>query len=1284
MRRTLFLASILCCLPIAAQAARKVTIGYQGLVEVQSTAPEDAAGFFKFAIIDAAGSTLWSNDGTSLEGSEPESAVEIPVVEGVFNLLLGDDGLTNMTAIPLEIFNTDGELALRVWFNDGKHGFEQLSPDQRLAVVPFAARAEMSAAAAGNVAVNGDTTVPELLLQPVTNAADLGETTTGRFFYDGTTNQFKGCTNAGCEPLLLGLANGDITAVTASSGLTGGGTSGAVSLAVDPSLVVMKTGDQTIAGGVAASGFTTTGQVSAGAVTATTLQGNSGLLLRETTAASPAERITLRAPTDLAADYILTLPVDDGLPGQLLGTDGGGGLSWIDQTTGDVTGVAAGNGLTGGGTVGDLTLNVGGGTGISVGADTIAIDTAVVPQLGAANIFTVTGTAITLKPGSAPVANAKLLDLQLTGVGGSIFSVDYEGDLLATSLELATPLGDASVSDNITIGAGGSVADAALSASVSKLGGTIEGSEITNGTIAAVDIGADAVSLEELAADVAGAGLTGGGGAALAIGAGTGIDVNSDDVSIDQSTTFTWSGLHSWTRTVTDTGSVQDVNLTLGDDSGDDTVSAVTIDVSSAATGDSDTVYGLNIGDLTGADGTVAERALRIGANWDVAIDLNGTMITPTELARLDGTSANLVDQDDTPAAGDLSGSFTAGFQIGADAVGAPEIAANSVGSSELAISGVTAGTYALATITVDEDGRITSASAGSESGDITAVGDAASGAAFVDDASNGSELVYEGASVDGFETRLTFTGDPGSDAIVTIPNVTGTIVTTGDAGTVTTALLANDAVTSVKLAAGVAGSGLTGGGGSALAVNLTGSGSSGNTTANAGLEVGAGGLALLRGCGDGEMLKWNLAASTWGCAGDLSGGTPAWNTIANPTGNLALALGANTSTLTFNAATGGNDLFTLTDTTGNTGTGSLLRAATTTGSAAKPLQIVARGNAIIDTSAAGGITIGNATAAQAVTVDAGTGTLNLGTSSNAKTINLGTAGANTITIGSAGATGVAITDDNWSVSAAGAASLTGLALGSGTITGAGLTDCDDANQKLGWDAATSQFTCITNFPDTASFTDSTTEVATFTAAMDLWDGTYPNITPLSTASTVLVSIVIRGTSDDAADQNPVFTVRRAVGVNPTCTSTQVGSEFVGSFLTTAAQDWGATATFLDSPGTISEVRYTVCTGTTGLDDGNTDDIRVTLVVLGADLAENYYTADASITAGDVVSLDAALPAGVAKGNLPYDPLTIGVVSTAPGHVLDDAIGRDLGKPVPVALAGRVPVRVTTNGARDP
>lgn len=43
-----------------------------------------------------------------------------------------------------------------------------------------------------------------------------------------------------------------------------------------------------------------------------------------------------------------------------------------DNNTGDMTGVTAGNGLTGGGTSGTVTVNVGAGNGISVTTDAVS------------------------------------------------------------------------------------------------------------------------------------------------------------------------------------------------------------------------------------------------------------------------------------------------------------------------------------------------------------------------------------------------------------------------------------------------------------------------------------------------------------------------------------------------------------------------------------------------------------------------------------------------------------------------------------------------------------------------------------------------------------------------------------------------------------------------------------------------------------------------------------------------------------------------------------------------
>lgn len=73
--------------------------------------------------------------------------------------------------------------------------------------------------------------------------------------------------------------------------------------------------------------------------------------------------------------------------------------------------------------------------------------------------------------------------------------------------------------------------------------------------------------------------------------------------------------------------------------------------------------------------------------------------------------------------------------------------------------------------------------------------------------------------------------------------------------------------------------------------------------------------------------------------ASNGSGGSSTWNGITNPTGNQALAMAANTTTWTYNATTGSAvNLFNITDTASNTGTGYLLNINTAASSQAAPV----------------------------------------------------------------------------------------------------------------------------------------------------------------------------------------------------------------------------------------------------------------------------------------------------------------------------------------------------------
>src|ERR1700730_12633461 len=83
--------------------------------------------------------TYWSNDGTSTNASEPTNPVSINVNNGLYSVLLGDTSLTNMTAVPNTIaYYSNADVRLRVWFNDGSHGGQLLSPDQVISSVVYA------------------------------------------------------------------------------------------------------------------------------------------------------------------------------------------------------------------------------------------------------------------------------------------------------------------------------------------------------------------------------------------------------------------------------------------------------------------------------------------------------------------------------------------------------------------------------------------------------------------------------------------------------------------------------------------------------------------------------------------------------------------------------------------------------------------------------------------------------------------------------------------------------------------------------------------------------------------------------------------------------------------------------------------------------------------------------------------------------------------------------------------------------------------------------------------
>ena len=143
--------------PLAPQAGAPSVVSYQGQVTLSGT-PYTGAGYFKFAVVDAAGTTTyWSNDNTSTGGGEPTAPVSLAVSNGLFNVLLGDTSLTNMGGLPASAFSGVNRY-LRVWFSgSGTTPLVLLTPDRRIAAVPYALQAE-EAKNAWSLAGNADTT----------------------------------------------------------------------------------------------------------------------------------------------------------------------------------------------------------------------------------------------------------------------------------------------------------------------------------------------------------------------------------------------------------------------------------------------------------------------------------------------------------------------------------------------------------------------------------------------------------------------------------------------------------------------------------------------------------------------------------------------------------------------------------------------------------------------------------------------------------------------------------------------------------------------------------------------------------------------------------------------------------------------------------------------------------------------------------------------------------------------------------------------------------------------
>ena len=152
-------AALLLGLGLSATAG---VVSYQGRVELGGS-PYSGPGYFKFAVVDSAGTTTsWSNDGSSSNGAQPTAAITLAVANSLFDVLLGDTALTNMTDLPASAFPSGAVRKLRVWFSttNGAGSFTQLAPDRRVASAPSALQAEQVANARTVIPFSSGVVVP--------------------------------------------------------------------------------------------------------------------------------------------------------------------------------------------------------------------------------------------------------------------------------------------------------------------------------------------------------------------------------------------------------------------------------------------------------------------------------------------------------------------------------------------------------------------------------------------------------------------------------------------------------------------------------------------------------------------------------------------------------------------------------------------------------------------------------------------------------------------------------------------------------------------------------------------------------------------------------------------------------------------------------------------------------------------------------------------------------------------------------------------------------------------
>lgn len=124
--------------PLKAQVPQYIS--YQGRITASGANVAGPTGQFKFAIMNQNGNTtFWSHDESSVNGSEPTSALTLEIRDGLFSVLLGDTAVAGMSPLRQTIFG-NANVRLRIWFrkDSSEPTFTLLTPDQKIGAAGYA------------------------------------------------------------------------------------------------------------------------------------------------------------------------------------------------------------------------------------------------------------------------------------------------------------------------------------------------------------------------------------------------------------------------------------------------------------------------------------------------------------------------------------------------------------------------------------------------------------------------------------------------------------------------------------------------------------------------------------------------------------------------------------------------------------------------------------------------------------------------------------------------------------------------------------------------------------------------------------------------------------------------------------------------------------------------------------------------------------------------------------------------------------------------------------------